>query len=134
MEYSSGLLPRRSSNKRFLNFSTITSLRFLSDRLSALQPWPQPYSPPATSGVVIDLGHRQEPGDFAQAELAGMSATILNATRGSNLTDVTFSLRFAAATAPWLLSVLVTAIGRCDRSRFAGTIVDLAAWWNGRAI
>lgn len=27
----------------------------------------------------------------------------------------------------------VAGIGRCDRSRFAGTIADLAAWWNGSA-
>lgn len=28
----------------------------------------------------------------------------------------------------------VAGIGRCDRSRFAGTVADLAAWWNGPTI
>jgi lysozyme len=28
----------------------------------------------------------------------------------------------------------VAGIGRCDRSRFAGTVADLAAWWSGRTI
>jgi lysozyme len=28
----------------------------------------------------------------------------------------------------------VPGIGRCDRSRFAGTVADLAAWWNGSTI
>ena len=30
-------------------------------------------------------------------------------------------------------AVPVAGIGRCDRSRFAGTVADLAAWWNGPA-
>jgi lysozyme len=28
----------------------------------------------------------------------------------------------------------VAGIGRCDRSRFAGTVADLAAWWNSRTV
>jgi len=30
-------------------------------------------------------------------------------------------------------AVPVAGIGRCDRSRFAGTVADLTAWWNGPA-
>lgn len=30
--------------------------------------------------------------------------------------------------------VPVPGIGRCDRSRFAGTVADLAAWWNGSTV
>jgi len=30
--------------------------------------------------------------------------------------------------------VPVAGIGRCDRSRFAGTVADLTAWWSGPAV
>jgi len=81
----------------------MTPLLLTSDRLSPLQSGPQPYLPPLTADVVIDLSHWQTPVDFAQAKAAGIAAVILKATQGSDWIDVTFAPRFAAATAAGLL-------------------------------
>src|ERR1700751_5579262 len=81
----------------------MTLLRFASNHPSPLQPGSQPYIPPVTSDVVIDLSHWQAPVDFAQAKSAGIVAVILKATQGSNWIDVTFKGRYAAASAAGLL-------------------------------
>jgi lysozyme len=71
--------------------------------LSSLQLGAAPYVPGITSDVVVDLSHWQAPVDFAQAKSAGIVAVILKATQGSNWIDVTFKVRYAAASAAGLL-------------------------------
>jgi lysozyme len=63
----------------------------------------QPYLPPVTSDIVIDLSHWQEPVDFTRAKSAGIAAVLLKATQGSDWIDVVFAQRVAAANASGLL-------------------------------
>jgi lysozyme len=79
------------------------SSRFARNSLSPSELGFQPYMPPVTSDVVIDLSHWQPPVDFAQAKAAGIAAVILKATQGSNWVDVTFASRLAAASDAGLL-------------------------------
>ena len=81
----------------------MTSWSFARDFIPLSELGSQPYIPPVTSDVVVDLSHWQAPVDFAQAKAAGITAVILKATQGINWVDVTFALRFAAATSAGLL-------------------------------
>jgi lysozyme len=76
-------------------------LKVRNDRSSLSAP--APYTPPATSDVVVDLSHWQAPVDFEQAKAAGVVAIILKATQGGGWIDATFARRFAEATATGLL-------------------------------
>jgi lysozyme len=84
----------------------MTSFCFGGDRSGSLSldsaPY-QPYIPPITSDVVVDLSHWQAPVDFARAKSAGIVAVILKATQCSDWIDVAFAQRLAAATASGLL-------------------------------
>ena len=76
---------------------------FAGEQPSLLPLLSEPYIPPITSDVVIDLSHWQAPVDFARAKSAGIVAVILKATQGSGWIDVAFAQRIAAARASGLL-------------------------------
>ena len=81
----------------------MTSWSFARDSIPLWELGSQPYIPPVTSDVVVDLSHWQAPVDFTQTKAAGITAVILKATQATNWVDVTFASRFAAATSAGLL-------------------------------
>ena len=60
----------------------MTSWNFARDFIPLSELGSQPYIPPVTSDVVVDLSHWQAPVDFTQAKAAGITAVILKATQG----------------------------------------------------
>ena len=71
----------------------MTSWNFARDFIPLSELGSQPYIPPVTSDVVVDLSHWQAPVDFTQAKAAGITAVILTATQGTNWVDVSFAPR-----------------------------------------
>jgi uncharacterized protein (TIGR02217 family) len=87
----------------------------------------EPIVAPNVVGAIYLDGIRQDPATYNVDPSTGL-VTFNTAPVGGQVVTADFSYYFRCGSVG-SDAVPVAGIGRCDRSRFAGTIADLTAWW-----